>query len=702
MAGPFDEIVAKYKDTPPGGAFDDIIAKHKPVGVAEDMARSSVSGGVKGVAGVTGLPGFLNDAMGAVVKAPESIGNFIAGNGYTSPVADRGEYKGGQEYDNTTLGKIGAFARSISNAVAPRNVMDYGNVKKGLESVVPGGDYKPQTIPGEYASTAAEFLPSMLFGGGGVVRRGAQALIPAVATETAGQVARQVAPQTEPYVRAGTAVLSGLGTGLAMQPRTAEQAISRSMTNVTPQQLQEAQRLVQGAAALPGGGVRLTWDEALQQVTNGGTNLGNLRRVVENSEGGGSVLKPLMSQRPGQVQATGAAAIDATAPMSLRPDRAGLANRNAAQGEIDAAQAAINDVTRPDYTAAARQRVGPQVQAALENDPIYAATLADIRSRPELNRTIANLPDDNVAVVDLVQRRLRETAQAAKTPGQATTSNLVAGNVQDARTAPIEAAEQVTGGRYGDYARARATQQTLRQNMLEPLTEGQIGQIAGTADLAKQGRAVLPNVPTPGTEGMVAETVGRLTRNDPRGAESLINSVVRGAFDEATQGLASGANQFGGAKFAAIVAGNGQQARNLEAAVTALPGGDVRWQGFRRFLDVMEATGQRPQAGSMTSFNNELQRDLKQGGVLATGLEASKTGGVSLLRRIQDFRDRVNLGSNTEQIARILSDPAAGRLLEQLAREPAGSQRAAAIAARLTYFGNNAAQPRNGSAAPTE
>jgi hypothetical protein len=704
MAGPFDEIVAKYRDTPSSGAFDDIVAKYKPVGVAEDMARSSVSGGVKGVSSVVGLPGFMYDVAGAVVRAPESVANFVMGRGYTSPVADRGEYKGAQDetQPETTLGKIGTFARGISNAIAPRNVMNYGNVKKGLENVVPGGDYKPQTIPGEYASTAAEFLPSMLFGGGGVGSRAVQALIPAFASETAGQVARQIAPQTEPYVRAGTAVATGLGTSLAMQPRTAEQAISRSMSNATPQQIQQAGNLIQDAAALPGGGVRLTWDEALQQVTNAGTNLGNLRRVVENSEGGGNVLKPLMSQRPGQVQATGGAVINNTAPMSLRPDRAGISNRNAAQGEIEGAQRAINDVTRPDYTAASRQRVGPQVQAALESDPIYAGTLAEIRSRPELNATIANLPNDSVEVIDLVQRRIREVAENARAPGQASTSNLAAVNLENARTPAITAAEQVTGGPRGDYARARATQQTLRQNLLEPLTEGQIGAVAGTTNLAQQGRAVLPNVPTPGTEGMVAETVGRLTRNDPRGAESLINSVVRGAFDEATQGLASGANQFGGAKFAAIVAGNGQQARNLEAAITALPNGDVRYQGFRRFLDVMEATGQRPQAGSMTSFNQELMRDLKQGNVLSTGLEASKTGGVSLLRRIQDFRDRLNLGNNTEQIARILSDPASGRLLEQLAREPAGSQRAAAIAARLTYFGQAASQPRNGTAAPTE
>src|SRR4051812_30867766 len=90
-------------------------------------------------------------------------------------------------------------------------------------------------------------------------------------------------------------------------------------------------------------------------------------------------------------------------------------------------------------------------------------------------------------------------------------------------------------------------------------------------------------------------------------AANLIHSQIRSAFDEATRNNLPGANQFGGAKFAAVVAGNGQQPTNLEAAVRALPNGDQRWDGFRRFLDTMEAIG------SMTAFNTEIQKELKHG-----------------------------------------------------------------------------------------
>lgn len=175
---------------------------------------------------------------------------------------------------------------------------------------------------------------------------------------------------------------------------------------------------------------------------------------------------------------------------------------------------------------------------------------------------------------------------------------------------------------------------------------------------------------------------------------------MQSAFEEATQNLASGANQFGGAKFAAIVAGNGQQARNLEAAVRALPNGDTRWEGFRRFLDVLETTGQRPQPGSATAFNQEMVRDLKTGSVVGDAATAAKTGGLALVKRFMDFRERLNLGQNTQQIAALLTRPDAARVLAQLAAQPAGSTKAGVLALRLSYMGRQSAGPGYRSALP--
>src|SRR5262249_27121722 len=110
------------------------------------------------------------------------------------------------------------------------------------------------------------------------------------------------------------------------------------------------------------------------------------------------------------------------------------------------------------------------------------------------------------------------------------------------------------------------------------------------------------------------ERLGK-ARNAPALAANLVRQHAESVFNEATQRLASGPNQFGGAKFAATIAGNPQQRRNLEAAVGALPDGDTRWRGFNRLLQVLEASGQRQRPGSMTAFNAQAMRDLEQGGL---------------------------------------------------------------------------------------
>lgn len=694
MANLFDDIIGDKAaaPAPEKNVFDPIVGKP---GVVEDIAASAPSSAMKGVAGAAGIVGSLGDLWNK--GGSRALAWGLTKLGYFTPeqaeaaVASTDKLSEGFSRNAKMKDAAGAatlpqkVVRGIDAALTPPSAED---LNQNFQSVA--GNYtEPQTLPGQYVGTAIEFAPSILFGGGGLGSRAVQTLAAAGASETAGQAARKFAPSLEPAARAVGAVAGGVGSAMAFRPTSARQAVGESLQGAQPAQIDAAERLMTDAANM---GVRLTWDEAIQQVTGGATSLGNLRRVTENSVGGGAVFKPLMAERPGQVQQAGSVIFGGMTPPGMNPVRAGTAARRAAEGELDDAQRAVNTATRPEYTAAQAQRVGPQVLAGLHGDPLFAQALREIRNDPALHRTIGNLPDDSVAVIDLVQRRLREMGENARVPGQATTSNLRAANYQDARTAPVEAAERATGGPYGDYARARQTQEKLRRDFLEPLTEGPLGTIAGTTDVRAQGRAILPNQPAAGSDPVVTETVSRLARRDPRAAQGVIANHLQSAFDEATQNLAIGPNQFGGAKYAAVIAGNGQQARNLEAAVTALPNGQQTWAGFRRFLDVLEATGQRPQPGSMTSFNTQLMKDMQQPGALGALAEGAKTGGVSLVKRLTDFRDRMNLGNNTAEVARILTDPRAARMLRQLADEPANSGRAAALVARLTYMAETAAQ----------
>jgi hypothetical protein len=355
--------------------------------------------------------------------------------------------------------------------------------------------------------------------------------------------------------------------------------------------------------------------------------------------------------------------------MPANPSDIGPAVGKAAQGVIGDNQAAINAPTRPLYDDAAQARVGLPVQQALESDPLYARTLEEIRADPALNRTIDNLPNDSPGVIDLVQRRLR-----------------------DARTAPIEAAEIATGSQRatstapataGTYEAARAQQAALRQQYLEPLLNGPIGKLAKEDISTRQAAdALFPQNPIPNSASEVLRAVKNLNNKNPWAARQLVRAHLEGAFNEATQKLQSGPNQFGGATFSAAIRGNPQQAANLSAAIQALHGPEVL-NGFDKALRIMEATGQRQRIGSQTAFNQELRDHMKFGGAVAQSAPIIVSAGTKLPGRLEKAYERWNLGRNTEQIAHILTDPKGAEAFRHLALAPANSAKATYFAGRI-------------------
>lgn len=106
-----------------------------------------------------------------------------------------------------------ALDSAVSSAVLPGSMGASGNTQDQLRAIesVAGPIHEPETVAGEYARTIGEFAPGALAPGGALART-ARVAIPAVATETAGQVARNVAPEAEWAVRLGVALASGIGT----------------------------------------------------------------------------------------------------------------------------------------------------------------------------------------------------------------------------------------------------------------------------------------------------------------------------------------------------------------------------------------------------------------------------------------------------------------------------------------------------------
>jgi hypothetical protein len=654
-------VVTKAEGKSRALTFDDDLTQEstgdKVLRYGKDIGLSVVSGLDKGVAGLAGLPA---DALGAAMAGGDWLQSKIEGRPFDQIQA---------ENDKTF-----PISRKSVEAYGGKAIHDASPLK-----------YDPQTTAGKYAQSGAEFVPAALLGPGNMARNAvALGVAPGLASEAAGHATEGT--QYEPFARAGAAILGGATGHWATAPNAAGAAVSRASRGANGAQIDEAEQLFQYAQSI---GLPITRAEAVQHVTGGATNLGNLQRVVEGS----GELRPFMAARAGQVDDAARNSFDALAPAAANPSSIGPAVGEAAEGVVRDVTGAINRQTRPLYQAAERQGVGVPVHQALMSDPLYARTLEEVRSNPALNRTIAHLPDDNVGVVDLVQRRLREQADNAVIPGQASTSNLAAANYADARIAPIAAAEAVTGSRpgvQGTYEMARAEQERLRSQYLTPLMNGPVGKLA-QKDVTTQ-RAIttlFPENPLPNSQAEIGGAVRAVASRNPAAATHLVRAHVEMTFNEAVQRLQSGANEFGGAGFAAALRGNPQQAANLEAAVTALRGGQA-WQGFDRFLTVLEAQGSRQRIGSQTAFNQEVQAGLKTGGTVAEALSAVATGGLKLPSKINQRIEQWRMGGNVSQIADVLTNPASAQLFRQLATAPPNSAKAGAIVARLTYLGSRA------------
>ena len=613
---------------------------------AEDFGRSVISGLDKGVAGLAGLPA---DAL----LGGNAAANWIKAKASGRPFED-------------------VEAESDKNAFLSRDtVRAYGG--KAFHDASPL-KHEPTTTAGKYAQSGAEFVPAALLGPGNMARNAvALGIGPGLASEAAGQATEGTS--YEPYARAGAAVVGGATGHWATAPNAAGAAVSRASRGANQAQIDAAEALFQEAQRM---GLPITRAEAVQHVTGGATNLGNLQRVVEGS----GEMRPFMAARPGQVEDAARTQFGRIGPVSADPHSIGPAVGEAAQGTVQDVNNAINRTTRPLYQAAELDRVPAAQYQRLAQDPRYDNALQTIRNHPEIGPELAHLPDNAVTVVDQVKKLLNTRSEV--TPVADATERYLASLRGTAGTNATNAGTTASA----PYAQALAEQASLREQYLNPL----IAKGAPLAGLSKNDigtkqaiAALFPTNPIPNSERAITQAVSALAQRNPGATRQLVRAHVEMVFNDAVTRLQTGANEFAGAGFAAAVRGNPQQAANLEAAVTALRGGQA-WQGFDRFLTVLEAQGSRQRIGSQTAFNQEVQAGLKTGGTVAEALSSVASGGLKLPSKINQRIEQWRMGGNVREIADILTNPAAAQLFRQLATAPANSARAGAIVARLAYL----------------
>jgi hypothetical protein len=649
MTDAWDAFPAVEQESDPWAAFPAV----DKISKTEDVVKSVGTSAIKAPGTLLGLP---SDAMAAV------------GNGFqyllTEGAEKLGLLKPGQAK------KIREIGSDYKSPVGSESI----NETAGTAAAAVGAPlHKAETGAGKAAGNIADFVFQGGLGAGSVRQLPGAAvkfgLLPGAVSEGAGQATEGTA--LEPYARVAGAVVGG-GIGALGSIKSAPGKILTDATKgVTDAEFTQAQKLMDDARAA---GSQITLPEALQQVTNGRTGLADVQRVVEQSRQGGPILRDVMADRAGN----NAGMVDreltgGLGPVPASPYEVAPKVQAAAKTELNSVRQGINDKAKPFYDASRTQEIPAADFATIQANPSFQAGLKAVRNDPILGPTIAELPDNAVGVIDAVKKQLDDMGTAAGMAGE----RFKAGEIGKGREGMLGAADAAAP----DYATAREIGAEGRQTKLNPLERAPTGQLAEADTFGKQSKILFDTNPLPGSEKQVGQAVASVVKTDPVAAQNLVNMKIRQAFEEATQNLASGPAQFGGPKFVASLTGNGQQRKNLEAAVRALPNGQVAWDGFNRMLNILEAQGRRQPVGSQTEFNKLLNKDIGSGGVgdvAALMASPGKWWGAA-----QDAYQQFKYGKNTELFANLFTSPEAVRELRKIAQLSPGSPKTQAVISNL-------------------
>lgn len=710
----FDENGPDPYAKPPASAnffdqFDDASARPltvHPRSTAADVAMGVGTGLVKGAAAIPGMVGDISDLAN---KAPSYAGLYLADKLGMLPQGET--FDSALKFANSPAmqappspGVISAMSRLAPPTTG--QVLDAGQAAYGKLPV-------PQTGAGQAAENIAGFVPASLAGPGGLARKAiAYGVVPGAISEGAGEAGSLISPSTGQAARIAGGVL-GAGVGhLGGGPTPIDTLISGATRGITDAHITQASQLMANAEQQ---GIRLTPAEALQHVTNGRSALGNLQRHVEGMNESAPTMADFMANRPQQVRQATMRTLDTIAPRPDDPFQTGVAAQREAEGAMRNIRQDRTNATSRYYQAAEHDEV-PQdrmravadhldaLAAESPNNPDLTAPLADLRrqivatpARPAVpatppTRVPVNDPRTGALIrYDTVPGTPAIPAQPETYIANVGQLDKIYGALRDQYTGPAPLGQSGTQARAGriagqgldalntelrDSSPALAAGRTAHGIMTErwvaPREAAPIGQISQTNDLGQQAGAIFPSNPLPGSHYASREAIERLPQTGP----TIVRSHLERAFNEGSQNNMGGPNQFGGAKFAAQVAGNRQQEANLLGGLDALPNAGTASPSTQMLLESLRATGQRMPIGSRTAYNEHLNQAMEAGSPLgsAASLAASPEKALSFIR---DLYQQRRIGANAEGLADMLTSGQGGldRISQARALSPPGQYR---------------------------
>ncbi len=578
----------------------------------------------------------------------------------------------GAPADMTDLVDRGAYeaARFVADKLEGRDIGPYQQKRTGLPRAEDIRSTAYANTPPVKAESSGgkiiqEGLTSAIAGGPvGPLAMGLGAASGA-ASEAAGQATEGTS--AEPWARVvGAFAPVGIG-GLTTLRNRAPDIAKSTLKGVTEEQALKAQSLMDDAARA---GTPLTSAEALAQIT-GKTNSTLLaaQRYAEQTPRQSKGLEYLREIMSGRGNAN-KQAFDRTVTTSGREtSEIAPAVQSAAKGEVNAARAETNRLSKPAYDATTDNPnavLSPAASQGLNANLAVGDAIKGARGNAMKYGDLSADPDNSVKVLDAAKRYLDDLESTATAAGERTTQR----NIGKVRDEILDAAD----AEYPRYASARLIQ-TIRQKYVEePLKRSATGRLGDTEKLTQQWEVLFTKNPADVSPKQVSEAVGSIAKADPDLAVDFVNRYLQRSFrkaqkvqDTSRAGAAVERSQFGDPDVGA----------NIEAALKALPDGNTRWAAYRRTMDIFEAQGTRMPVNSATASNQIIGEQMKNSSTIAGAGKLLANPPGTIKQAIEWWR----YGRNTEQLAQALTGDIAN--LRQILLIGPKNERAAVLAAGL-------------------
>jgi hypothetical protein len=461
--------------------------------------------------------------------------------------------------------------------------------------------------------------------------------------------------------------MTGTGAATGGLRSTPADIVNRQLKGVTPEGMRLADLLQQESYKL---NMPVTGAEAIAQAT-GNKGLTTTQRFLEQAPASQGTMNQFMAGRPQGVEkgfGVTVEGISPNAPTSATPYNLQQAGKEVVSGAKSNLTKSVDPFYQQGYS---QMGILPEADIkALKAKPKVGDAIDDAISHvtSDAYSGVKGLPSNDPRVLNAAKIYLDAQYSKFTDPLAGSVNSTKAGNAFGG-SREIDA---YLNAKSSSYAQGSKNFEIAQKTQIGPMKAGPVGQIA---EGQVGGDILMPTKPIALYPADIKRTADLLRRKDPEALPDWTRQQLEGIFNETTQKLSTGENQFGGPKFASTIAGNKQQRDNLRTLVTET-GGMQAWQGFENFLDVAEAQGQRMPANSATAFNEMAKGELGRG-IVSKGLTLFKPS------NLVNWAENMQLGRNADMLAKMLTDPDSVNKLEQLARTGPKSAKAQVIANSL-------------------